>query len=1047
MTDSHKGLIAVFARHPVAANLSMAIMCTSGVWALLQLNKQFFPDFTLGTITVTTTWSGANANDVESSITVPLEQAMRNVDLVKRISSTSREGVSIVVVEFKDGTDLDHAADQVKQEVDGVNNLPPDAEEPNVTRAVDYEDIAKLILAGGAPLRDLALLAREYERQLLDRGISKVTMAGLPSEEIAIQVPQLKIAELGLSLVDIGERLSSFSQDLPGGAAGRSESLQQIRFLNQRRGEIAFEQMPFVSDADGRELRLGDIAEVTRRSRSGQATLYYQDNPAIELTLFRIEKNDSLEAARILQRWLADVRPNLPAGVTLAVAGESWVFLQQRINLLLKNGAGGLILVVLILYLFTTARIAFWIAAGIPISILGMLCVYYFAGGTINMLSMFAMIMALGIIVDDAIVVGENVLTRYQRGAGPLDASVEGARHMLAPVIASSCTTVAAFLPLLILGGIFGAILGTIPTVVICVIAASLVECFFILPGHLHHSLRKVGSHRPAGLRLRLNRAFDDFREKIFRPLATAAVQHAWATVTFSLAAILITGGLVAGGWTKFTFFPSPEGRIMTAEVTFVSGTPQADVSRYLKHMKQTLDETERALGQGERLVSAAIVRERTIRRFDAASSSGDHYGSIWVELTVPDSRSVRNKRFIEEWQSRLMEAPGLEQITIVEETAGPPGRELTLELNGDDTAKVKAAAEALANHLSGIPGVSGIGDNMPYGNRQLVMELTPVGRSLGLTVAEIGRQLHAAYDGYVAQKFSEGVDDVEVRVVLPDRERNYLASLDDFPVILPGGGNAPLSSVATYHSQRGFDLLLRTNGKSAITIAADVDASVNNTEEITAGLAKTVLPRLKENHGITIRFKGHDEEAAQLLGEMKRGVLFGLILIYLVLSWVFSSYAWPLLVMSVIPLGLVGAIWGHLWMGLDLTILSLFGFFGLAGIVVNDSIILVTFYKKLRDGKMAPQQAVIEAACQRLRAVILTSLTTIAGLTPLLFETSLQAQFLIPMATTIAFGLAFASFIVLLMIPALLHLYESAAQRFGAGPYATGRHAETAAS
>lgn len=1031
------GLIGRFAGHPLAANLSMAVMVFAGVWALFQLNKQFLPDFSIGVVTVAVEWSGAGAGDVERGIAAPLEQALRGVDLVKRITSTSTQGRAIVQLEFKENADMNLAVEQVRQEVARVSDLPPTAEQPTVTRAVEYENVARVILSGPS-LRDLALLAREYERELLARGISKVQLEGLPAEEIAIQVPQIKLNELGMSLVDIGRLVARNSQDLPAGAAGRGEGARQIRFLSQRRSEIAFERMAFTSDADGRELRIGDVAGVTRRARSGQVFLRHDGRPAIEIRLQRAEAADSLKAANILEKWVADTVPDLPQGVRLTLAQEDWLFLQQRIALLVKNGAGGLLLVVLILFLFMPGRIALWIAAGIPISFLGMLCVYYFFGGSINMLSLFAMIMALGIIVDDAIVVGENALTRHETdaGAGALAAAVGGARNMLAPVMASSGTTIAAFLPLFLVTGTVGSIVATIPTVVVCVIVASLVECFLILPGHLHHTLRKpprkVAAAALTHVRRRLDAGFQYFRERLFRPLVTAAVAHPWSTVTFNIAMIALAAGLVAGGLVKFEFFPVPEGRVVSAAVGFVPGTPRPVVADYLVYMKQTLDEVERDLGGGEQLVHVALIREGATTTFDddEPSIGSEQTGEVWVELTSPDSRTVRNQEIVDEWTARLADVPGLERLTVVEEVAGPPGADLDVQLTGGDAYALKAAAEWLVQQLAALPGVSGLSDNMPYGREQLVLELTPVGRALGLTVEEIGLQLRAAYDGFVAQTFTEGIDNVEVRVVLPDAERDYLASLDTFNIALPGGGAAPLSTVAGYRSQRGFDSIVHSDGKLTATITGNVNETVANAGEIMRGMRQALLPQLARDFGVDFRFGESAEEETEALDDMLRGALFALVLIYLVLAWVFSSYGWPLLVMAIIPLGLVGAIWGHFWMGLDLTILSLFGFFGLSGIVVNDSIILVVFYRKLRERGVAMKAAVTEAACQRLRAVMLTSLTTIGGLLPLLFETSLQAQFLIPMAATIAFGLAFATVIVLLMIPALLCLYESAAGR-----------------
>ena len=1027
------GVIALFARHPVAANLIMTIMFVTGLWALSQLNKQFFPDFNLDFVSVIVAWSGAGAEDVEKSIVVPLEQALRNVDHVKKLTSTAEEGAGVIIIEFREGSDISLGAEQVRQEVDRVTTLPPSAEEPKVARIVAYENIAKVLVYGSVSMHDLAILARRYESELLQRGISKVDISGLPSEEIAIQVPTARLSELGLSLVDIGRRIASFSQDLPAGATGRAEGARRIRFLAQRRDEGSFAELPFLTDSDGRVLRVGDIAEVERRPRQQQVELYHRGSPAIELLLQRASNADSLESAQVMEQWLSETRTQLPPGVQLAVIDEQWQLLRERINLLLKNAAGGLILVVLVLYLFMSPRVAFWIAAGIPISFFGMLTAYLLLGGSINMISLFAMIMALGIIVDDAIVVGEDTLTRFQQGRDAASAAISGGRRMLAPVMSSSLTTIAAFMPLLLVSGIIGSILSAIPAVVICVIIASLIECFLVLPGHLHHSLRRTPNRAsPTAVRRWLDDAFERFREHWFRPLVTLAVSHSATTLVSALVLMLTAVALVTGGHLRFNFFPTPEERIVYAEATFVAGTPRDRVSDYLAHLERALYEAEEELG-GD-LVNAVVARRGAIQSDDQdIVTIGDHVGSLLIELTGSDHRAVRNREIIAAWNQRLEPVAGLETLILREKVVGPPGRDLQIELSGTGPRQLKAAAEELALHLGQLSGVSGIGDDMPYGNEQLVMELSPVGRRLGLSVTELGQQMRAAYDGYVAQTFSEGLDDVEVRVVLPDNERHRLSSLDTFQVALPGGGVAPLPTVADYRSKRGFDLLRHSGGKLTVTVAGDVNPEINNANIIIRDLQQTVAPQLKAEHGVTLNFTGLSEDQETTIGDMKRGALLALVMIYLVLAWVFSSYGWPLLIISIIPMGLVGALWGHWWMGLDLTILSLFGFFGLSGVVINDSIILVVLFKELRERGMAPREAVIEAACRRLRAVLLTSLTTVGGLTPLLFERSLQAQFLIPMATSFAFGVAFATVIVLLLIPALLLLYENTAARITA--------------
>lgn len=1010
-------------------NLLMVVMLLAGAWALTKLNTQFFPTFELDFITVTTKWTGASAEDIERTITGPLEQDLRNADGLKEMTSTSAEGVSSIVLEFEEDTDIGLAVDQVKETVDLVRNLPASAETPEITRIVRYEPVARVMLTSSGDFRELRAMAHRYERELLERGIAKISVTGLPEEEIAVQVPTAVLQELGLSLEEIGRRLASTSRDVPVGVMGREETARQLRFLDQRRNVLAFEDVPIVADQEGRLVTLGNIATIERRPRDRQVRVTHRDRPAVELRLLRAEGSDSLEAARILETWLAETRTQLPAGVELFVYDQQWELIEQRINLLLENGLSGLALVLIILFLFLDARAATWVAAGIPVSFMAALAALYLVGGSIDMISLFAFIMVLGIIVDDAIVVGEDAMTHFQQGEPPLAAVEGGARRMLAPVMSSSLTTIAAFLPLMLVGDIIGAIMRAIPTVVICVIVASLIESFLILPGHLRHAFAQSGDYRPRYIRRRLDAGFRWFRERVFRPLVRAALVYRWTTVATAVALMATSAGLLASGRMPFTFFPTPDGRTLFANVEFVSGTPQARVEAHLAHVEQALWEAQAALG--EDIIVAVVVRHGiTETASEQEGRRGDQFGSILVELVEPDARSARNSEFISAWRAHIADVPGVENLSIFERRAGPPGRDIDIRISGDSAAAVKAAAIDLKEQLRTLEAVSGIEDDTPFGREQLVLRLTATGEALGLSVDDVGRQLRAAYDGYLAQIFPDGEDEIEVRVVLPDTERNVPGGFDKVDIVMPDGGSVPILDVVTVDSQRGFEALRHADGRLAVTVAADVDPARSNANTILAELARGTLGDLASRHGVEFSLEGRAADQSETLEDMRRGTLLALALIYIILAWVFGSYGWPLIVMTIIPFGIVGAIWGHFAMGLDLTILSLFGFVGLSGIVVNDSIILVVFYRNLRAGGMSAQEALVEAACQRLRAVLLTSLTTIAGLTPLLFETSLQAQFLIPMATSIAFGLGFATLLVLLLVPSLLCIYENTLER-----------------
>jgi len=1032
-----RDLLGSFAHHRVAANLLMLLMIMAGVWALSKLNTQFFPNFTLDIINVRVEWSGAAAEDVETAITIPLEQALRSLDDLHEMTSTSSDGVASLSLEFDEGTNMDSAMEKVKENVALLRSLPQTAEKPEITRVVRYDSVARVLVSGPADPAGLRHLVRGMEADLLARGIAKVTITGLPKEEIAIQIPSARLADLGMTLDQVADRVERLSRDLPAGTVGRDEAGRQLRSLDQRRTEQGFAQLPLRADQRGQLLRLGDVATIERRPQDGEVAVRYQGKPAVELQLFRAEHGDSLQAAHILDKWVADERPQLPAGVSLRVFDQSWELIDERINLMLKNGSGGLLVVMAVLFLFLNGRVAWWVTVGIPVSFLATLAILYVAGGSINMISLFALIMALGIIVDDAIVVGEDALTHYQSGEPALTAAEGGARRMLIPVLASSLTTVAAFLPLMLVGGPIGKIMFAIPFVIICVLIASLVESFYVLPGHLRHAFLKMHKHSSAPLRQRLEDGFDRLREHWFRPLVTKAVAYRGTTIAGVVAIMILCIGLLAGGRVGFEFFPTPEGTVLYANVAFAAGTPKQQVSDFIDELEHSLEETDKALGGGLVQTHLAYLGRSTAAG-GGFTRNGDRFGYVMVELVSPDHRTVRNPQFIKAWKQRVRLPPGVDTFTISERFAGPPGRAIDVRLTGDTAAQVKAAALALTDTLKAVPGVSGIEDDMAYGQEQFVFRLTPAAQALGLTVDAVGRQLRAAYDGRLVQLFQQGADEVEVRVMLPDAERNRMASLQSLTIALPDGDRVPLSSVVTLSTRQGFEALRHDQGKLAVHVTADVDRALNRPDRILSSLDKDVLPGLRARYGVHSSFAGRAADQAETMSDMRRGAVFGLVLIYVILAWVFASYGWPLVVMSAIPFGVVGAVVGHWLMGLDLTLLSLFGLFGLSGIVVNDSIILVTFYKHLREQGMPVQAAIIEAACQRLRAVLLTSLTTIGGLAPLLFETSMQAQFLIPMAVTISFGLMFSTVLVLLVVPAILSVHESAAHYLGRRKVAT---------
>ncbi len=1027
-------LLGVFAQHRVAANLLMVMMLLSGVIALQKLNVQFFPNFELDRISVSTVWSGASAEDVETGITIPLEQRLLSIDRLKALTSTSAAGSSGITLEFDENTDMTFALDEVKKQVDDFNNLPGDAENPKVTQLAHYESVARLLISGPSHIDELRLLARQFERELISAGIDKVELFGLPKQQLQIEIGAEQMQRLGIGLDELAAKIDAESQDLPAGLIGEDDSAREIRSQNQRRTPQDFASLAIVSEADKR-IHLGDIASIEQLHLPASPTISLRGSNAVVLVLRRNDTGDSLEAAQILQAWLDQVRPQLPPNIEIQVFNERWQLIKDRILLLLKNGAGGLALVLLILYLFLSARVAFWVAVGIPVSFMATLGVLYLIGGSINMISLFALIMALGIIVDDAIVVGEDAQAHFEMGEDPLTASEGGARRMLAPVLASSLTTIAAFLPLMLIGGRMGSIMMSIPIVIVCVIAASLIESFLILPGHLRHAFVQGRESRQTWLREKLDRGFEQLRDRWFRRLVRVAIEFRWTTIATAIGFLILALGLFSSGKTGWQFFPSPESTTVYANLRFVSGTSREVVDKFVDQIENELlntieDIEETVVSTYYRVHASTVGRGRAI--------TGERVGSIYVELLGSDQRKTDNPTFIANWRSRIKIPPGVESFQITSRRVGPSRRDLNLRLTGSNPHRLKAAAQDLAQTLETIPGVSAIDDDLPYGHEQLIYQLSPAGEALGLSITDVGRQLRAAYDGIILQRFQQAADEIEVRLQLPDYEQRRLNGLSQLPIKLPNGEFVAFEAVANWHSAQGFETLRHFNGSLSVDVSADVNASVNNTAEVVADLKQFTLPELASRYGIQFSVEGRSASQRETFADMRVGAIIALTLMYLVLAWVFSSYGWPLLVMLTIPLGLTGAIFGHWLMGMNLTILSVFGFFGLSGIVVNDSIILVMFYRQIRDKGLPIYDALEEAACQRLRAVLLTSLTTIAGLTPLLFETSRQAQFLIPMAVSIAFGLAFATLLILLVIPAMLSVYEDVHSVLQAEPQST---------
>ncbi|MDP6517152.1 MAG: efflux RND transporter permease subunit [Alphaproteobacteria bacterium] len=1023
MTAGRLPLLGLFARHPTAANLLMAVMIVAGLLSIDRLNTQFFPDFGIDVITVSVAWPGASPGDVESNIVSVLEPELRFIDGVKKLMSTAREGIGWMVIEFKPDAEMQVALSAVENAVAQVTNLPEDAEEPRIQRVVRYDTIARLVVSGPYPEASLKNIAKRIREQLLARGIDKVTLFGARDEEIWVEIEPETLLRLDLTLDEVAARISETNRDLPSGDT-RGPAQGQIRSMGMMRSARELAALEVRALDGGEKILLGDIATVAERFEDGVAAGWLDGAPAVDLHIQRAVGIDALQQAAVVDQFLADLTPRLPANLRVEKYDVAASLIRERINLLLRNGATGLVLVLAVLFLFLNARVAIWIAVGIPVAVMAALAVMLATGQSINMVSLFALIMMLGIIVDDAIVVGEHAMARRSAGMSPLDAAETGARRMTAPVFSATLTTIAAFLPVILISGIIGEVIEAIPLVVVAVLIASLIECFLVLPGHMRGALAgdidKVSRFRRG-----FNAKFERFRDGPFRRFVALCVSWRYATLGVSVASLILAVGLLIGGRVQFVFFPSPESSVVFANFTFAPGTPRDRTEAMLVELVRAMKAADARLsGAGPSVIRLAFgALGAPIGDFGARfTNRGDHVGGVKLELIPSERRDVRTDQMIEAWRQEIRSPAGLESLTIEERRGGLPGRDLDIRLSGGEARDLKTAALETRDLLGQFAGVSDIADDLPWGKQEHILTVTPRGRALGFTTESVGRQLRDAFEGVVAQRFARGDEEIAVRVQLP-RSAIGASALRDLYLRGPGGAEVPLSEVVAVGQGRGFALIRRQDGRREVSITAEIDESVTNPGELIAALRTSSLAQIAARHGLDLRFAGKAEEQGETLADMRTGTKIGLAAIYIILAWVFASYTRPLVVMAIIPFALVGAIAGHWLLGYDLTILSLIGLLGLSGIVVNDSIILVsTIDERLGTGQ-ALSAAIVDGACDRLRAVILTSLTTIGGLVPLLSETSLQAQFLKPMALSLVFGLIATTALVLIVVPSLLRV------------------------
>ncbi len=830
----------------------------------------------------------------------------------------------------------------------------------------------------------------------------------------------------GLTIGDVAREIEAQSIDLPSGTVETGQREIKIRVVDQRRWAEDFRDLPVKVSPAGAQVLLRDVATVSDTFEDEWTRTTFNGYRCVNLEVQKTSSEDTIRVKNAVEARLDELRESLPPGVHFTLWGDWSFYVSDRLRMLGENGLWGFVLVFLTLWLFLHFRLAIWVAVGIPVSFLGTLYAVDHLGMSLNMITMFSLIMALGIIVDDAIVIGENIFAHYARGASANEAAIRGSQEVWLGVVASMLTTVAVFMPLITMQGEIGKVLRVMPIGVVVALSVSLVEAFLILPHHLTRSLDKIPK-QPTRLRAAIDRFVLWFTRRAYGPALDWSVRRPLVPLAVIVMLLLVSLGMLRGGRLKFQLMPELDGDFLVAEVELPAGADPTLTKQIVDHVSNALDEVEKDLGPqpGDvKLIEHRITSVGfgwTIGDEPVPPEAGSHLGQIIVELLAADKRTANCDKILTAWRKAVDDVPDVVSLTIEQMQVTPGGKPVDIQLRGRDLRALRNASHELQRRIAGYPGIRNVRDDLRLGKEEVCVRLKPAARPLGITSATLAMQLREAFWGSTAEEFQRGPDTFEVEVLFAPADRRSLADLDDFKVRTPGGRMVPFREVATAAEVRGFSQIVRVNRQRATSVTADLDTSQGNARQIVADLEANFFPGfLERNPGVTVNLEGQRKETAETGRSVARGFVIGVCIIFLLLSFVFKSFIEPLIVMAAIPFGLIGAVAGHLLMRIDLTMPSIVGLVSLSGIVVNDSIILVSFIKlRLAEGRSV-LQAVHQAGMDRFRPVLLTSATTAAGLLPIMLETSLQAQFLIPMAASIAFGLMFATAMVLLLVPCL---------------------------
>jgi multidrug efflux pump subunit AcrB len=1011
--------IEIFANHKIAANGAMILIIALGLWSVGKINNQFFPDFEFNRITVSSSWSGVSAEDMYTAVGIPLQQALLGLPEIDSIFTNANEGRVSLFIGISDRAEsLASASDLIEQTLSGVS-LPDDAGDISISTPQRRENVADFLLYGDASLDELADLGYNVKRQLLSAGFAQVNLQGITNQQVQVSVNMESLLDTNLTLAQIAQRIDQEYTPQPAGTSSGEALTLELRSQTPEVELASLYNTIVQTWADGSTLKLGDIANIERVESRQSNQLYFQNKPAIRISLQRTAGEDTLENAELMNTWLETFEPTLPESIQLHVYNETWKIVQAQLNLLIKNGLLGMALVLGALFFFLNTRLAFWVALGIPVSFFATFIIMAQLGLTMNTISLFGFMIALGIIVDDAIVVGEQARAYQQAGMPANEASLKAAQKMWAPVLASSLTTIAAFMPLVLISGPIGRLAQDIPIIVTIAILASLIECFLILPGHLSHSHHK--KDRP--IRQKLDRGYNTVRDQYFRPIVRWSLKHRTILIAIIVGNFIIALGMVTSRTVPFQFQPSVESPSLSVSVSFAEGVEQNKVDSFVDHLTNTLQTVEDATGYD--FIKTAVVTRNQGNKGNQAR--------IDVELISDQDRPYTNQELVNQWRSATVLPSELDNISFGRGRRwGGESGDITINISGSSVTAIKAAALDLQDRLNALDALSDATDSLAYGDEQLQFSLSPLALNLDISEASVATFLRQNIEGIQATTQIKDMQTLNVVVLLAESQRQSIKEIMALPYRLSTGELVPLDDLMYSNFQRGIDGIRAEDGIISATVSATLDSDQMTSDDMYTMLESTIIPEFQASYGqLSVELSGDAKEQAEFISDTLLILLGVIALIYGILAWVFESWVWPFAIILTIPFGLTGAIYGHWLIDLPLSSLSILGLFGLSGIVINDSIVLISVYQDLRKEGLELYTALEEAVARRLRPVILTTVTTMAGLTPLLFETSLDSEFLKPIAAGIVFGLFFGTALILLFVPALLLTIEQVKAKF----------------